>query len=209
DMPAEGAARTDGCAAGDPNARRDGGVVANTDVVRDMHLVIELDAITDDGVVERATIDGRIGADFHIIADHDAPKLRDFLPALAIAGKTKSIGTDDGAGLDQATPAEMAVVRNDHIRQKLGTFANFNIPANMTSGTHYDVLADYGPCLYQGKRCNRGAGGHARIGRDFRGGGHAGRLGVRWMQQLRDFGKTGVRIVHDQRIPGIAAGIAR
>ena len=46
-------------------------------------------------IVQRAAVDRRIGADFHIVADDDATDLRNLDPALALLGKTETIATDD------------------------------------------------------------------------------------------------------------------
>src|SRR3989338_10482031 len=94
DVSAEGAAYADGGAAGDPDARGDGGVVTDADVVGDMYLVIEFDAVADDCVIERTAVNGCIGADFHVISDHDTSELRNFLPMLTVTGKTESIGAN-------------------------------------------------------------------------------------------------------------------
>ena len=79
----------------------------------------------------------------------------------------------------------------------------------MASGTDDNVLADRGPRLYRGKCRDCGAGGYACARRDLRGRSHASRLGVWGVQQLRNFGKTGVGIVHNQCVPSVTGGIAR
>src|SRR5258708_23063261 len=71
----------DVCAAGDPGAAGDRGMGADAHVVPDLDLVVELDPFLDHRVVHRAAVDGGIRANFHVVADHDAPDLRDLDPA--------------------------------------------------------------------------------------------------------------------------------
>ena len=65
---------------------------ADAHVVADLNLVVELDAIFQNGIVQGTPIDRRVGADFHIVADSHRAELRDFDPLLAILGKTEAPG---------------------------------------------------------------------------------------------------------------------
>ena len=60
-----------------------------THVVRNLDLVVELDAVFDDRVFQRAAVDGGIGADFDIVADQHAANLRNFFPAPSFGAKPK------------------------------------------------------------------------------------------------------------------------
>ncbi len=55
---------------------------ADPTIVADLNEVIDLRARTDHSIIARTTVDGRVGADVHIIADHDASKLGDRLQPL-------------------------------------------------------------------------------------------------------------------------------
>ena len=49
---------------------------ANVRVVANLDEVVELDAVFNDGVVQRATVNAGVGADFDIIANADGAKGR-------------------------------------------------------------------------------------------------------------------------------------
>src|SRR5437879_13710385 len=91
---AQGAAPADVRAAGHGDAAGHGGVRADAHVMADLNLVVELHAILEHGVVERAAIDGGVGADLYIVADHYSPDLGDLDPALAFAGDAEAVGAD-------------------------------------------------------------------------------------------------------------------
>ena len=59
-----------------PDAAGHGGVRADVHVVSDLDLVVELDAVADHRVLDRAAIDGGVRADLDIIADAHAADLR-------------------------------------------------------------------------------------------------------------------------------------
>ena len=61
---------TDPGAAGDADATGQRAVGADADVMRDLNLVVQLDPVLDHGIFQRAAIDGGVGADLDIIADH-------------------------------------------------------------------------------------------------------------------------------------------
>ena len=59
-------------------------------VVGDLHEVVELHAVLDHGVVDRAAVDRGVRADLHVVADHDAADLRDLDPVPAFAARSRS-----------------------------------------------------------------------------------------------------------------------
>jgi hypothetical protein len=91
-------------------------VVANADVVADLNLIVELDAVTDQRVVERTTVDRRIGADLDVVTDQHATDLRDLDPALAFLGEAETVATDHRAGVDDRPLADHAAVIDDDVR---------------------------------------------------------------------------------------------
>ena len=67
--PAHRAMGADACTASHPHATRHGGVGADANVVADLDEVVELDAVFDDGVFQRATVHTGVGPDLDIVAD--------------------------------------------------------------------------------------------------------------------------------------------
>src|SRR5690606_3202549 len=56
-------------AAGDRGAAGHRGVRADADVVADLDLVVEAHVFLEHGVLDRATVDGGVGADLAVVAD--------------------------------------------------------------------------------------------------------------------------------------------
>src|SRR4051794_7216555 len=94
---AKSAVLADHRAAGHADASCHCSVGADAAVVPYLYLVVELDAIFDDGVGQRAAVDRGIGADLDIIADDDAPGLGNLDPCAVLVGKAESVGADHGA----------------------------------------------------------------------------------------------------------------
>lgn len=67
-------------AARNANLGRHGTVIANVNVMGDLDEIIQLHAIADHGIVQRAPVDGGIGADFHVVPEHHPPQLGDPVP---------------------------------------------------------------------------------------------------------------------------------
>src|SRR5581483_10604785 len=103
--PAHRAVPPDARAARDADAARHSGVRADAHVVPDLDLVVQLHAVLDDRVFERAAVDGRVGADLDVVADHDGAHLRDLGPALAVARHAEAVGADHRPRVhDRAAP---------------------------------------------------------------------------------------------------------
>ena len=84
--------------------------------MRNLALVINDNTITDHSIVQSTTVNGGTSADLDAIADNHATKLGDLHPVTTIVRVTKSIRSNDSAGLDQAIFTDLDVVVNRHIR---------------------------------------------------------------------------------------------
>ena len=74
-------------------------MLADTHVVPDLDLVVELDAIFNDGVLDRTAVNRGVCADLNVIAQAHPTDLWHLDPAPFIAGKPESIGAYHAAGL--------------------------------------------------------------------------------------------------------------
>ena len=100
-------------------------------VVADLDLIVELHAILDDGVADRAAIDGRVGADFHIRADLHAAQLRDLDPCAAFGGKAKAVAAEHCPGVHQHSRPERSRARRRVTRATSRTSSAIVTPAAM------------------------------------------------------------------------------
>ena len=87
----------------------DHAVPADDDVVRDLHKIVDLGALADDGVAGRAAVDRDVGADFHVVLNDDAADLRDFPMALRRRQIAEPVLADAGAGMDDHAVADQRV----------------------------------------------------------------------------------------------------
>src|SRR3569832_156647 len=108
DAAADGAARADAGAAGDARAAGDGGVRPDDHIVGHLYLIIQFDAVLDHGIVERAAVDGGVGADLDVVADTHCAELRHFDPCAARIGETEAVAADHHAGMNHRAAAAAA-----------------------------------------------------------------------------------------------------
>src|SRR5207302_9856026 len=86
---------------------------ADPHVVADLDLVIELHALLDHRVVDRAAVDRGVGADLDVVADVHAANLGDLDPAALVLGDADAVAADHRAGVNDGVRADRAA-RIDH-----------------------------------------------------------------------------------------------
>ena len=79
------------------------------DVVRDLHQIVDLGALADDGVAGRAAIDRGVGADLDVVLNDDSPGLRNFLVAARRRQIAEAVLADARAGMDDHAVADQRV----------------------------------------------------------------------------------------------------
>ena len=92
--------------AGDPHTRSHYAVLADADVVAELNLIVELCAFTHKGVINRAAIDRRVGADFNVSPQYRAAALRDLDPLALKGRKSETVAAQYGTGLHDAAVAD-------------------------------------------------------------------------------------------------------
>ena len=60
----------------DARPRHENHVLADVAVVAHVHQVVELRSAADPRLLQRAAVDGRVGADLHVVLNHQRPLLR-------------------------------------------------------------------------------------------------------------------------------------
>src|SRR5882672_734986 len=141
---ADGAVPADAGAPRDPREGGDGGMRPDAHVVRDLDLVVELDAVLDHGVVQRAPVDGGVRADFDVVADDDASGLRDLDPAPALGRDAEAVRADHRSGVDhRALSDHRARVHRDG-GTETGVLADLRLLPDRAPRSEHDALVD--PC---------------------------------------------------------------
>src|SRR5690606_22008237 len=136
------AVTTDLGATGNAHAARHGGVIADLHVVRDHDLVVELHAVADQGIGQRAAIYSSICADFHIIADGDAVDLGDLLPDALLVGEAEAFAADQGAGLNHHSLADGHGVIAGHTRRHPAILVDHRARAHRAMGANGHPRSD-------------------------------------------------------------------
>ena len=178
----------------DSDTRRDHGVRANYAIVRDLNLVIELDAIFDDRIAHRAAVDRGVGTDLDIVSYRDRADLGNLDPASIERCEAKAVATDHCPAVNDATNADLAVVQHhcawmnpcfvaDH-----GARTDYGTGANPRSCTDDGTFADRCAGIDAGRRIHLCAIGHMRTRRD------TGRDRRARPQDLRGISKPNVRL---------------
>ena len=176
-----GAMGTNARAARHAHAAGHGGVFANVHVVANLNEVVELDAVFDDRVLQCTAVDAGIGTDFDIVANGDSTQLFNFFPSTLMQCKTKTIGTNHNACMNNAALTNLAILTQGD--------SGFE----MRMRTHLGALLYNTQRTNDGGLVNRGRGINDRTGMNSMRGGWPGFL----LPKLRQARKIKVRIVRN------------
>ena len=126
----------------------------------DMYEVVELCARTDDRLIERATVDGGVGADLDIVADYELPNLWELHIAamLLVAHIAKAIGAEYRPGVNDHA-ASQCRARVDHDAR-----IDLTVIADHNAGTDLASRGDVGPIANNDIWLDHGVGIDARRG---------------------------------------------
>ena len=94
--------------AGDAGERDEDDVFADVAVVADVDEVVDLGSAADAGLLERAAVDGGVGADFDVVFDEEGSLLRELGVGAGggVADVAEAVCTEDCAGVDDDAVAE-------------------------------------------------------------------------------------------------------
>ena len=123
---------------------------ADPAVVGDLDLVVELDAVLDHRVVERAAVDRGVGTDLDVIADHDPAELRHSRPSRPCAGtnpKPRPPITAPGSslrpGADQRIGTDVDVRFKPRTGADRGPAADHAVRADIAAGADHHFGFDH------------------------------------------------------------------
>ena len=120
-----------------PTCAASSDVAAHRDAVRDLHQVVDLRAGANPRLADRRPIDRRIGADLHVVFDHDAADLRNLVVgAVGAPREPEPVAPDDRAVLqDDAVADDDALADRD-------TRVHDAVVADDRAGADRDVRVD-------------------------------------------------------------------
>ena len=83
---------------------------ADLDVVGDLHLIVDLGPLADDGVAVGAAVDRGVGADLDVVLDDDAADLRHLQMAARAGREAEPVLPDGDARMDDDAVADQRVL---------------------------------------------------------------------------------------------------
>ena len=129
-------------AAGNAGLRDQQAALADFDVVRDLHEVINLRALADDGGAECAAVDRHARADFHVVADDDVANLRHLAVDAAVLHVAETIRADHRVGVNADAPADFRARINHNVREQIHVVAEFGVVADEIAALQNGPRAD-------------------------------------------------------------------
>src|ERR1051326_5541826 len=111
---------SDLCASGNPGLRGNDRILPHDYVVRDLHEIVDLDALLDPGPAEARPIDRRVRADFDVIVNLHNSSLWNFFVVTFNHFKSKTVCANDRAAV------------NDDARADSRSFTNCNVWVDQT-----------------------------------------------------------------------------
>src|SRR5579871_1796876 len=152
-------------AAGETHLAHHQTMPADGHVVRDMYEVVDLRALADDRGTEGATVNGRVGADLHIIMDDHVTDLQHLAVAAFVEHVAVAIRANDGASMDSDAMANLGLRVDDDIGEQTCVVANLA------------VVTDVIPAQKCGTRAQSHTGADHAVRPDMRRGINLGRVG--------------------------------
>ena len=110
----------------------------------DVHQVIDLGSAANHGNIERAAIDGRIGANFNVVPDFQPPDLGKLLVLACgpVADIAKAIAAQHRPGMNGSTFADARASVNGHVVVNEALFSNHHAVGDAASRADAGVVAD-------------------------------------------------------------------
>ena len=151
-LPAKGIVITNGHAARDSHQRNEQVVLTDHIIVAQMHQIIHLGPVADDGTAHRSPVNAGIAADLHIVAQDHVPGLLDLIMFSVIRNKAKAIAADHTSRLEDIPIADDAVFPYDSLGINDAVAADLYVPPDIGMGIDHRIIPDLRPCFHNGKR---------------------------------------------------------
>ena len=128
-------------AAGYSRLRNNHAMPAYMDVVPNLHEIINLRSLADDGIAQRAAIDRDAGANFHLVLHDHAAELRNLDVAMPVAGKAETRLADLRSRQDQQLVAQTGM-GNRYVATDLAAAPDRYASADDGIGTDAGIVAN-------------------------------------------------------------------
>lgn len=142
-------------ATGNTDATGDGGMGANADIVANLNLVIQLYAVFEHRIFNRAAVDRGIRTDLDIIPNTDSTELRHLDPYAVVVGQSESVTAEHNAGMYQRTLTDSHPATHRHVGKQAAIVTDGYVRAYDATRTDIGVPTDDHPGLNNGVRPNK------------------------------------------------------
>jgi len=122
--------------------RGDHAMFANGHVVCDLDEIVDLGAFADAGFAKSTAIYARIGADLHIVFDHDGSDLRKLDVSISVACKSKPVSADNDAAVENDVVADGAIVFDEDSGIQSAACPDLYVVADVCTGTDLAPVTD-------------------------------------------------------------------
>ena len=124
-------------------------VLADGDVVCNLHEVIDLRSFSDRGGPERAAIDRHIRANLYIVVNDHVSYLGNFAVRSRIENISESVRSDHSACMDSDSTAKLSLGVKSDVRIEKAFVGHLAIRSNVILTKHHHIRADYSVIAYE------------------------------------------------------------
>src|SRR4026207_2294760 len=143
-------------------------MASDADVVSDLHEIIDLGSLADDGIAERAPIDRAVAADLDVVLDNHAAKLGKFLMPPVGENISETVRADYRAGVNHHTIADAYSRIDVHVGMQHRVCTDCRALADDHACVQYRSRADGHTFIDDHRGANDRIVGHTSARRDHR-----------------------------------------
>jgi len=149
----------------DADTARERAMGADSHVVGDLNLIVQLDPLLDHSIFQGTAVDGGISANFDIVANHHATKLGDLEPVSAvIESQTEAIATDHRPRMHQYPTTQPNPVIESHLSHQPALVTDLGLFADHAVGSHEDPSPHHRARFHRAMRTDPGIGSNPGTG---------------------------------------------
>ncbi len=127
---------------------------ADRHIVGDLHEIVDFDALANPGGADRRAVNCDTRADFHVVFNDDISDLRNFFLLFRGGHITKTIRSDDAAGMNDDGIPDHAIAVNHYARMQNGLVADLHVFSDKGVAADHGLVCDFGTVTNNGKRFN-------------------------------------------------------
>ncbi len=141
----------------------DSRVRANVNIMRDLYLIIEPDALLEHGVLQCATIDGCIGTNIDVITNPDTTELRHIQPPACFIRQPESITANDRTCCNPDAFTDRNRVTDHHIGRQSAVSTDNAVSTDKTASRHLHAGINHRPFFNDTVGTNPGTRSNAAL----------------------------------------------